>query len=398
MSFRTLKQLRLVAGETGLDRVVTWPYIVQTNSVKMWIFGGELLFFGGLGLKCDMDSLVELLKEAAEKNASGIIFLANDEMTSEVIQSLKPYADDLRMPVFELPRESIIVEITKEISSKILEEESRTSITEHLLERLCFGDTESVHEWVSKAGYYGIDLNIPYQVAVLYIDNLSGYLNRMNMEWDHSFSKFISFYRQVVVSIVKRYDDSLLTMYSNNVVYLAQQTGPEQDQMRFVQKLQWISESINTYFKGIDVYACLGGAYPYSALKNSYLEAERSMEITCRQNDKNRVSLYEDLGVYQLFFSLKEEELRRFCSRWIGSLVEYDHKNGTELFRTLDIFFTNKMNLIDSAAELYIHRNTLNIRLNRIEKIIGKSLKDTDTLHSLLFGVLIKNYLDRKTA
>ncbi|WP_074085469.1 MULTISPECIES: PucR family transcriptional regulator ligand-binding domain-containing protein [Paenibacillus] len=130
------------------------------------------MFFGGLGLRCDVDSLVELLKEAAEKNTSGIIFLANDEMTSEVIQYLKPYADNLRMPVFELPRESIIVEITKEISSKILEEESRTSITEHLLERLCFGDAESVHEWVSKAGYYGIDL--------------SGYLDRMNMEWDHS--------------------------------------------------------------------------------------------------------------------------------------------------------------------------------------------------------------------
>ncbi|MNC77974.1 hypothetical protein D3C75_1300710 [compost metagenome] len=53
------------------------------------------------------------------------------------------------------------------------------------------------------------------------------------------------------------------------------------------------------------------------------------------------------------------------------------------------------MNLNDSAAELYIHRNTLNLRLQRIEKIIGKSVRDTETMHGLLFGVLIRNYLDR---
>lgn len=396
LSFRTLKQLKLVAGEAGLDRVVTWPYIVQTNSVKMWIFGGELLFFGGLGLKCDRDSLIRLLREAAEKNAAGVIFLVNEKMTSEVLKSLAPCADELRMPIFELPRESIIVEITKEISNKIFEQDSEVALNDRLLERLCFGSREAVRDWATRAGYFGIDLAVPYQVCVIYINDVNGYLNRMDMERNYSLPKFIAFYRQVVVSIVKRYDERLLIMFDDHLIYLARQTGSERELNRFVQELHAICESIDGYFKGIDVYACVGGPYAYSAVRNSLLEAERSMEMTCRLNTKDKVLVYGDLGVYQLFFHMKEEDLKRFRDQWIGAVLAYDRQKGTELFRTLDTFFNKQMNLIDSAAALYIHRNTLNMRLRRIEKIIGKSLKETNTLHGLLLGVLIQNYLNRK--
>ena len=397
MTLRTLKELKLVAGEEGLERVVTWPYIVQTNSVRMWIFGGELLFFGGLGLRSDFDSLVMLLEEAEEKHAAGVIFMANEEMTTELIHSLKPIADRLGVPVFELPRESILVEITKEISGKIFEEENKPSLVEHLLERLCFGNAEAINEIVNNASYLGVDLNMPYQVAVIYIDNLSAYLSRMGTEQSHPLPSFITFYRQVAGSIVKRYDGGLLTMYDDNRIYLAQKIGSEQDQAAMIQKIQGICESINAYFKGLDVYACLGGVYSYASIRSSYLEAERSLELTCRLSTKKRVSLYEDLGVYQLFFHMKEEELERYCKRWIGALEAYDRKSGAELIRTLDVFFGERMNLNDSAAALYIHRNTLNLRLARVEKIIGKSLKDTETLHGLLVGVLIRNYLDRKS-
>jgi sugar diacid utilization regulator len=395
LAFRTLKHLKLVAGAEGLDRVITWPYIVQTNSVKMWIFGGELLFFSGLGLKCDFDSLTLLLDEAAEKNASGIIFLANEEMTSEEIQRLAPLADRLGIPVFELPRESIIVEVTKEISSRIFEEENKPSLMDHLLERLCFGSAEALKELVQDAEYLGVNLQLPYQVAVIYIDNLNTYMTRLNMKHTHSLDNFITFYRQVVSSIVARYDGDILTMYDDNKVYLARQAGSAHDQSATIQKLQGICESINSYFKGLDTYACLGGEYAYSSVRSSLLEAERSLEMTRHLTGKKRVSLYEDLGVYQLFFHMKDEELERYCKRWIGVLIEYDKKNGAELIRTLDVFFKHQMNLNDSAAELYIHRNTLNLRLQRIEKIIGKSVRDTETMHGLLFGVLIRNYLDR---
>ncbi|HWJ77519.1 MAG TPA: helix-turn-helix domain-containing protein, partial [Niallia sp.] len=163
----------------------------------------------------------------------------------------------------------------------------------------------------------------------------------------------------------------------------------------FAQKLEEICHQINIYFKGLDVYACIGGTYHYTSISSSLLESERSMQLLKRMKKKKRVSIYEDLGVYQLFFHMKDSDLIQLQNQWIGKILLYDEKYGTDLIKTLDVLFKNKMNATDAAKELFIHRNTLNIRLNRIEKITDKNLKDPDTLNCLLFGVLIHHYLKR---
>jgi len=392
MSLNTLKKMKLIAGESGLERVITWPYIVQTNSIEKWIFGGELLFFSGLGLDCDFNSLSDLLEEAARKNASGVIFLPNEQMNSKLIASLKSIADRLKMPIFELHRASIIVDITKEISNKIFEGENRSTLRSQFLETVCYGSPENINQLLNGIN---LDLKKPFQVAILYIDNIGTYLERLNMKNPGSATKFVVFYRQVVESIVDRYGEKLLTMYKDDYIYLAEQIATEQDADKFAQKLEEICHQINIYFKGLDVYACIGGTYHYTSISSSLLESERSMQLLKRMKKKKRVSIYEDLGVYQLFFHMKDSDLIQLQNQWIGKILLYDEKYGTDLIKTLDVLFKNKMNATDAAKELFIHRNTLNIRLNRIEKITDKNLKDPDTLNCLLFGVLIHHYLKR---
>lgn len=54
-------------------------------------------------------------------------------------------------------------------------------------------------------------------------------------------------------------------------------------------------------------------------------------------------------------------------------LVRYDLENGTELARTLDIFLANSGHAAKSSAALFIHRNTLRQRIQRVEELIGHS-------------------------
>ena len=67
--------------------------------------------------------------------------------------------------------------------------------------------------------------------------------------------------------------------------------------------------------------------------------------------------------------------------RLIDSLVQvvrYDLENGTELARTLDVFLANSGHAAKSAAELFIHRNTLRQRIQRVEELIGHSPEEFD--------------------
>ena len=60
----------------------------------------------------------------------------------------------------------------------------------------------------------------------------------------------------------------------------------------------------------------------------------------------------------------------------LGAVVRYDLDNGTDLAQTLDVFLTNSGSVAKSSEELFIHRNTLRQRLQRIEELIGQSPED----------------------
>lgn len=56
-----------------------------------------------------------------------------------------------------------------------------------------------------------------------------------------------------------------------------------------------------------------------------------------------------------------------------GAVLKYDIDNSTDLAQTLDSFLTNSGSAAKSSAELFIHRNTLRQRIQRIEELIGRS-------------------------
>jgi len=64
------------------------------------------------------------------------------------------------------------------------------------------------------------------------------------------------------------------------------------------------------------------------------------------------------------------------CSKGVRLLYEMDQKTGSEYCLTLQAFFRNKMNVVQSAKALYIHRNSLLYRLERIKEILGTDLSD----------------------
>ena len=46
-----MKDLKLVAGATGMDRTLHWVHVVELPDVMHWILGGELLFMTGIGIR-----------------------------------------------------------------------------------------------------------------------------------------------------------------------------------------------------------------------------------------------------------------------------------------------------------------------------------------------------------
>ncbi len=111
----------------------------------------------------------------------------------------------------------------------------------------------------------------------------------------------------------------------------------------------------------------------------SHREATQAMG-TARRLDESRPLYFGDLSVHRLLFQLQGyDELEQFCNESIGPLLEYDAKHNSTLIKTLTVYFEHLGNLTQTAEALYIHRNTLQYRMERIGEIAGLDLDNPET-------------------
>ena len=116
-------------------------------------------------------------------------------------------------------------------------------------------------------------------------------------------------------------------------------------------------------------------------LQESFRQAERAVFVAEKfadDSDESGAFFYQNLGIYKLFYQVKDEDLNGFIENILQPLLDYDRENDSEMLKTLDAYFRTGGNLSEVADELYIHYNTVGYRMERIEKITGMDLDSPD--------------------
>jgi DNA-binding PucR family transcriptional regulator len=72
----------------------------------------------------------------------------------------------------------------------------------------------------------------------------------------------------------------------------------------------------------------------------------------------------------------------------VRPLEDYDREHNSDLIRTLSVFFDMNANASETAERLFLHRNSLAYRLDRIRQITGLDLKSPETRLALQLGLL----------
>ena len=126
-------------------------------------------------------------------------------------------------------------------------------------------------------------------------------------------------------------------------------------------------------------------------LADSYKEAQTAIEVGKVFDTEKSVMHYENLGIgrliYQLPTTLCEIFLREVFKK--NSLDSLDQ----ETLFTINKFFENSLNVSETSRKLFVHRNTLVYRLEKIRKLTGLDLRQFD--HAIVFRValMVRQYL-----
>jgi len=126
-------------------------------------------------------------------------------------------------------------------------------------------------------------------------------------------------------------------------------------------------------------------------LARSFKEAQVALEVGKVFDTEKAIIGYDNLGIarliYQLPTTLCEMFLKEIFKR--GSIESLDQ----ETLFTIQRFFENNLNVSETSRKLFVHRNTLVYRLEKIKKLTGLDLREFD--HAIIFKValMVKKYL-----
>lgn len=90
-----------------------------------------------------------------------------------------------------------------------------------------------------------------------------------------------------------------------------------------------------------------------------------------------------------LLADVDPQRMGALAARWISPLRDYDRRRGTDLVITLRTYLDNDLNTSASAEALFIHPNTVGLRLKRVESLLGVSLTRVTDLTTLRTAIAI---------
>ena len=129
------------------------------------------------------------------------------------------------------------------------------------------------------------------------------------------------------------------------------------------------------------------------SLSARHRQAMKALQMGTLLQGTGPLYFYDRYSVYHALELCSEGiDLRELCHTAILKLEQYDRKNGTALMGTLHAYLVSGRNASEAAASLYIHRNTLAKRLERIGDIIPVDLENRETAFHLLFSFRVIEY------
>jgi carbohydrate diacid regulator len=129
-------------------------------------------------------------------------------------------------------------------------------------------------------------------------------------------------------------------------------------------------------------------------LANAYKEAQVAIEVGKVFDTEKTIIHYENLGIGRLIYQLPTTLCEIFLSE-VFKKNSIDSLDQETLF-TINKFFENNLNVSETSRKLFVHRNTLVYRLEKIKKLTGLDLREFDDAIIFKVALMVKKYLDSR--
>ncbi|NNU82819.1 GAF domain-containing protein [Geobacillus sp. BMUD] len=148
---------------------------------------------------------------------------------------------------------------------------------------------------------------------------------------------------------------------------------------------EWIKE------EGASCRAFLGIGGKTASIRDYYFcyqQAVQALHVILHSFQGISLAFFDELGAYTVLHHLKElEAAKLFVDNYLGPLIRHSAERNVDWLQTIRVFLDCNGHLTETAERLYIHRSTLQYRLEKIEEMLGFSLSGAEQRFNLMMAL-----------
>lgn len=127
------------------------------------------------------------------------------------------------------------------------------------------------------------------------------------------------------------------------------------------------------------------------SLSKSYKEAKMALDVGRIFYEEKSIIAYNTLGIGRLIYQLPVPLCEMFLDEVFGGKFPEDLDE--ETLTTINKFFENSLNVSETSRQLYIHRNTLVYRLEKLQKSTGLDVRVFEDALTFRIALMVENYM-----
>ena len=351
--------------------------MVETIEASSFLEGGEIAFATGFGLN-NRQTLLELTKNIYSHYAAGLI-LNTGPFLEKVSDDVLNFSNKNNFPIFIVPWKVHLAEIMRIFCFIILKEDQKNlEVSAAFKNAIFFPKQEELY--VIQLSERGFHINWQYVACIINLKNSNNYTSKklnsiiINLEnhMQHSYGNFAIFIHDTEILVVLgNYTDKELHKFITELT----------------SHLKMLLSNKENFSIGIGKQT-----KSIRCLYKSYRQAESIQKLQAKNKIDKSLIYYSDMGIFKLFMSIEDEEiLHEYYEHTIQPIQDYDKKNNSSLTAVLRSYLNHDGSVKETADELFIHRNTVNYKINKIEELLNIDLSSLDTRLQLRVGFMLED-------
>lgn len=375
-----MRELKVIAGQNGLDRRVNYVTVMEVPDITRWLKGDDFLITSLYSVRDSVSSQCRLLEELSQA-ACSCVAIKTGQYVKKVEKPLCDTADRLGLPLIRIPYQVSYIDIILNIMTLILEENNTDAVLEKYIRDVVFDVYDDPSLMLERGSMIGLN---PSGGCYLFLtfrfdrdeENAQKGLDPLRSA-AHAVAQFAAqqssgFYHPVVsfdenVSVVLAAETAarlkeMLPYIQNEAVGQARYYSPNRK----------VKIGIGTIESGLH------------GIRDSYRNSVRAIRTGEIFKPERQVCSYPELRIYCLLnnaLSANSDEIVREC---LGKI------DNAEILDTLNMYYECNANVEKTAQSLFVHKNTIKYRLQRVQELTGLDVRNHDENFRLYLAVLAR--------